>query len=313
MKISGGSNSIDMGVTWEILDRLPWNIKDATLETRVSYSANSTIDATITALSSITSAIPTYSLTTSALTGFAIASSIDSLLFTQNRSVEILRFSHDLPLTASSLCEGFYATFSAKDNAIYEKYYGKTSWNGNDIEYEGKSINDASYAIFSIKVFDRYYPDKDAPFNSEKNWAEKYSQSFIEASGLSYAISQDSIKEIEKNTVQLLNDAKVLLLGDADINSEEKIEIHNTAQRKIRDLIKSAQTRLTSVDSITLAGTTSAITSIINTPSDIKGMNDAKVNAKRALDELASKNPSANKDTGKALRETINTIEKSLR
>ena len=310
VSLSGADSSVDMGVEWGMLDRIPWVLKDANFEIKLGYAANSTSDAIVSAFNGITSAIPDYTISSSLATGFAITNAIDKLLFAPDRAVDLLRANRDLPLLAGQLCEGYYATFSAENNSAYEKYYdGSVIWTGSDLEYKGKPINDVSYAVIGVKISDRYYPAPSAAFNdSSRGWTGKYRDVLSSLNDLTWASNPTEITEKEKNIRSSLLEAQTLLGSDLDLTQQEKQEIHVYAQNEAINALNIVKLRLTAANLVTKKSTEVAIESALNSKSILVSETSTS-NARKIFSNPTSNIPTISKDLGKTLSTSIKNIE----
>jgi hypothetical protein len=310
VSLSGADSSVDMGVEWGMVDRIPWVLQKASFEIKLGYAADSISDAIVSAFNGITSAIPGYTLSSSLATGFAITNAIDKLLFAPDRAIDLLRANRELPLLAGQLCEGFYATFSAENNSAYEKYYdGFVTWTGSDLEYRGKPINDVSYAVISVKVSDRYYPVPSAAFNdTSRGWTGKYRDVLSSLLDLIWVSSVGEIADKEKTIRSSLLEALTLLGSDLDLTQQEKSEIHAYAQNEAINALKDVKGRLTADNKITKASTEAAIASALNRQSGLVSEASAS-NARRILADPASNLPPMSGDLGARLSSSIKNLE----
>lgn len=265
--LRGSVSSVDLGVEWAMLDRVPWVLKNSSIEIRVGHTEDSTITALIDAFSSITSSIPEYKLSSSLAIGFAITSAVDKLLFEGDRTIDLLNAQRDLPLLAGRLCEGYYAIFAAENNSTYEKYYrGNVAWTGNDLEFNGNPIDDVTYAVVAVDVSDRYYPSaKDSINDTTKLWSKKYREVLTSLFDLVWVSTIDEINEKETDIKINLIRALTLLDADVDLIQEEKQEIHEYVLQEARNKLEMLRKRIDNQNNVTTASTEEAIMSAINT------------------------------------------------
>lgn len=266
--IKGNNSSIDMGVEWGMLDRIPWVLKNASFEIKLGYAADSTINSMIEAFSGVTAAIPDYTISTSLATGLAITNAIDKLLFGSDRAIDLLNARRDLPLFAGRLCEGHYAIFSAENNSEYEKYYkGDVVWTGNDLEYKSKPINDVSYAVVSVRISDRYYDTVESSLNDDSRpWASKYRDVQTSLFDLLWVSDEDTLNELTRNIKNKLLEARTLLSSDLNLIQVEKNQIHQFMINDFNDKLKIASSRIDVEGNITLSSTERALTKALNNP-----------------------------------------------
>lgn len=309
----GSNSNVDMGIEWIMVDRIPWVVKNASFEIRLGYLANSTNEAIVEAFNGITTAIPEYTLSTSLITGFAITSAIDKLLFASDRSIDLLRANRDLPLLAGQLCEGYYAIFSAENNSAYEKYYdGSVLWTGSDLQYKGKPINDVSYAVISVKVSDRYYPNTAAAFNdTSRPWTNKYRDVLTSLYDLIWVGEPDEVQDKEKSIRNNLIEARTLLNADLDLTQQEKKEIHEYAQNEAIVALNAVKTRLASNNKVTMASTQDAIQAALSNKSSL--LDEMTVtNARKILANPTGNIPPISSDLGVKLNTSIKSLEKAI-
>lgn len=313
--LSGATSSVDLGVQWGLLDRIPWILRDASLEIRVGYGANSSVEGIVDAFNGITSAIPGYSISTSLATGFAITNAIDKLLFASDRTINLLRANRDLPLLAGQLCEGYYATFSAENSSSYEKYYkGSVVWTGNDLEYNGAPIHDVSYSVVSVKISDRFYPSAKDSFNdSSRGWTGKYRDVLSSLTDLTWISTSEEIAEKEKSIRSNLLEARTLLGSDLDITQQEKQEIHEYAQNEaIKQLKIVKETRLGIGNKVTKESTAAAVASVLSRNSSLVD-SIAMRTAQRILENPTGNLPDIPPNVARQLGSSVRNIETAIR
>lgn len=264
--LNGSNSSIDMGVEWGMLERIPWVLKNASIEIKLGYAADSTTDSMIEAFSGVTSAIPDYTLTTSLATGFAITNAIDNLLFGSDRAINLLNAQRDIPLFASQLCEGHYAIFSAENRSLYEKYYnGNVIWTGNDLQYDEKPINDVSYAVVSVRVSDNYYDTVESSLDDNSRiWASKYRDIRMLLFEFILISDENLIDELVRRIRGELLEARTLLSSDLNLIEREKHAIHDFVLKDFTDKLNIARSRIDSRGRVTVSNTENAITMALN-------------------------------------------------
>lgn len=271
--LNGKKPMVDLGVSWGMLDRIPWVIRNATFNIKLGYSADSAIDSTVNAFNGITSAIPDYTLSTSLATGFAVTKAADNLLFGPSRATDLLRAERSLPLMADQLCDGYYVVFAASNKAIYEKYSAPNiywSEQAKDLSFNGIPISDASYVVVSVKVADSFYPAPEDAFNdSSKLWASKYQDVLSSLADLAWVGTIDEVIAKQKAVRTNLNDAHTLLTADMDLTMPEKDAIHKYAQDEALQALNVAMSRVKANKEVTVASTTGALSSIISMNSKI--------------------------------------------
>lgn len=266
--IKGKDGSIDMGLEWGMLERIPWVLKNASFEIKLGYSAKSTTNSMIEAFSGVTAAFPDYTISTSLATGFAVTSAIDKLLFESDRAIDLLNAHRELPLFAGRLCEGHYAIFSAENNEAYEKYYkGEVVWTGNDLEFKRKPINDVSYAVISVRVSDKYYNTVESSLNDDsRSWASKYrdvQDSFFEFFWVS---DKEQLNELTRRIRDGLLEARTLLSSDPNLLQKEKHDIHQYVRNDYKEKLKIASSRLDDNGKVTSSSTEDALIKALNNP-----------------------------------------------
>ncbi len=266
--IKGKNSSIDMGVEWGIIERVPWVLRDATLKVRLGYTADSTIDSMIDAFEGVTAAIPDYTISTSLATGMAITSAVDKLLFGPNRALDLLNAERDLPLFAGQLCDGHYAIFSAKNNDVYEKYYDSSLvWTGNDLTSKGKPINDASYVVVGVRVSDRYYDDPSVSINDlSRPWASKYQEVQSSLFDLTWVSDKEQLDGAVSKIRAALLEARTLLSADINLIQQEKRSIHQHAVDDFKNRLEVASIRIEADGRVTKASTANALMTGLNSP-----------------------------------------------
>ncbi|CCQ91203.1 exported hypothetical protein [Nitrospina gracilis 3/211] len=239
--IIGGESSLDMGVEWVLIDRLPWVLKAPKIEIKLGYTSDSTLEALAQSFSEITNNLPNYTVSSSIQVGLGVAQAIDKLLFGDGRSGDLLKIQKDLPLIANQLCEGYYAIFGAEKSNTYEKYYKKDDlvWTGHDLQFKDKTIKDASFIILRIVVSDRYYMQPEFALNdTNKPWTRKYSDLITGLFELSYISTSEGLKEQRNKIRNSLLEAKILLNADLDLIFQEKLEIHSYALKEANKNLK---------------------------------------------------------------------------
>jgi len=288
--IKGKNSSIDMGVEWGMLDRIPWVLKNASFEIKLGYAADSKADSMIEAFSEVTAAIPDYTISTSLATGFAITSAVDKLLFGSDRVIDLLSARRDLPLFAGRLCEGHYAIFSAENNSEYEKYYkGDVVWTGNDLEYKGKPINNVSYAVVSVRVSDQYYDTVESSLNdNSRPWASKYRDAQTSFFDLLWVTDKETLNDLTRNIRSRLLEARTLLSSDPNLLQTEIHKIHQFIINDFNDKLALASSRIDEKGKITVSSTEKALTKAINNPGVIS------LPENTAMAERLLSNPGAN-------------------
>lgn len=312
--LSGAESIVDMGVQWGMLDRAPWVLKDAGFNIRLGYSADSTTDAIVQAFNGITAGIPAYSVSTSVSAGIAITQAVDKLLFAPDRTVDLLRAHRDLPLMAGQLCEGYYAVFSAENKITYQKYQnGSVAWTGNILSHQNNPINDVTYAIISVKVSDRFYPNTEASFNDRtKAWASKYSDVISNLWQLGFTASEAETDSLEKQIQTSLNDARTLLMADQDLILNEKKEIHGYAMKEASDTLASVKKRFDSSKKITQASTESVVNLLANKISPL--INPAtQASAELILNDPVNNIPTIKDSAVIKLKSSIDRMDSLLR
>jgi hypothetical protein len=307
--LSGGDSSVDMGVEWGMLDRIPWVLKNANIEIKLGYAANSTTKAIIDAFSGITSTIPDYTISTSLATGFAITTAIDNLLFGSGRAIDLLHAERDLPLLAGQLCEGHYAIFSAENNLIYEKYYhGKVVWTGKDLEFNDKPIDDVSYAVVGVKVSDRYYSNvKNSLNDNSRAWSGKYREVQTSLFDLIWVSNTNELDAKRKSIRSNLLAARTLLTADINLIQEEKQEIHLYVLSDFKNRLDIAENRINSKNKITKASTAAALLSGLNSESVVLDSVSATM-AERILLDSDNNLPSIKSNLAPAYLNAISEI-----
>ncbi|WP_350977096.1 hypothetical protein [Shewanella sp. AC34-MNA-CIBAN-0136] len=288
--IKGGNSSVDMGVEWGMLDRVPWVLKNASLEIKLGYAADSTTESLAEAFNSITAVIPDYTISTSMASGVAIASTIDKLLFGADRAIDLLNVHRDLPLLANRLCEGYYAIFAAENNDVYEKYYqGDVIWMGNDLEYKGKPINDVSYAVISVRVSDQYYEAVESSINdNSRAWASKYRDTQTSFFDLLWVSDKNTLGELTRNIKNNLIEARALLSSDINLIQKEKISIHQFFIDDFNKKLEIANERLDKNGKVTALSTENALENAIINP------NVTFLPENTRMAQILLSNPSAN-------------------
>ncbi len=269
--VKGKQSSVDLGVDWGVVERIPWVLKNANLEIKLGYAADSSVNSMIEAFSAVTTAIPDYTISTSLAAGFAVTSAIDNLLFSSGRAVDLLRSERDLPLLAGQLCEGYYAIFAAENNGTYEKYYkSDVVWTGVDLEYKNKPIDDVSYVVVGVKVSPRFYDNVENSLNdTTRVWSSKYSDLKTSFFDLIWVSTKEELDDIQKRIRKDLLEARTLLSSDLNLIHNEKTEIHQFMINEFNSAIQVALVRITPTQEITRLSTANALT---------KGLNGNNVN-----------------------------------
>ena len=266
VRIMGEDSSIDMGVEWVMLDRIPWVLKNASFQIKLGYSADSSTDSMIEAFSGITSAIPDYTISTSLATGFAVASTIDKLLFGSDRATDLLNAQKDIPLLGDSLCEGYYALFSAENKNTYKKYSEDgLVWTGKDLEYNDKPINDVSYAVISVRVSDRYYDSVRSSVNDHtRSWASKYKSVQTSFFDFIWVTKKEKLDNLTEKVRTDLLEARTLLNSDPNLIQQEIEEIHQYVIDRYIEHLEIAKLRINKSGNVTLTSTEQALNKAIN-------------------------------------------------
>ena len=258
--LKGKKSSVDLGATWGLLEKVPWVLTKASLDLKIGYASTSRIKTFTDAFSSITSGIPDYTVSTSVTTGLAITNSVDRILFGSERAQNLLDSQRDLPLTAGTLCEGFYAVFASSKNDQYEKYYDlNTTWTGNDLEYNGDPINDVSYVVLSVTISDRYYANpEDAVNDRRRAWSDKYNQVLSDLYKLAWVSTLEELKGLSNSIKTNLMDGLTLITADYDLVHQERGDIHSYVQDLALDQLAAAGTRINN-GAVTQESTATAI------------------------------------------------------
>lgn len=271
--LNGQKNMVDLGVGWSILDRTPWVIRDATFGIKLGYSADSTVDSTVTAFNGITSTMPGYTLSSSLAVGFAVTKAADSLLFGPSRAIDLLRAERSLPLMADQLCDGYYVIFAANDKSGYSGYSSANvvwSEQAKDLSSNNAAISGLSYVVVSVRVADSFYPTPGDAFNdSSKPWASKYQDVLSSLSDLAWVGTPDEVTEKEKTIRTSLTNAHTLLTADMDLTLQEKEAIHKYAQDEALSVLKTVISRVKGGNQVTAATTTNALNSLMSMNSKI--------------------------------------------
>ncbi len=311
--IKGKNSSIDMGVEWGMLDRIPWVLKNASIEIKLGYAADSTTDSMIEAFSGVTAAIPDYTISTSLATGFAVTSAIDKLLFGSDRAINLLNADRNLPLFADRLCEGHYAIFSAENNSAYEKYYkGDVVWTGNDLEYKGKPINDVSYAVVSVRVSDRYYDTVESSLNDDSRpWASKYRDVQTSFFDFFWVSDKEKLNELTRNIRNSLLEARTLLSSDPNLIQTEKHQIHQYIISDFKDKLNIASSRIDAKGKVTVSSTEKALTKAI-TASGVLFIPENTTLAERLLSNPSANIPNVEPGFDKAFKNAIKGTQSIL-
>ncbi|MBW8016229.1 MAG: hypothetical protein FVQ82_08585 [Planctomycetes bacterium] len=301
-------SSLDMGVKWIMLYRIPWVLHNAKLKVRLAYTADSTATALINAFSGITSAIPDYTISTSLTAGLAITSTADKLLFDSDRAIDLLNAERDLPVLAGDqLREGYYAIFAAENNSLYQKYCEENGlvWTGNNLEFNGQAINDVCYAVISIRVTDRYYASPGYAINDiTRSWSGKYREALTYSFDLTYLLTSEDIDSTNRKITNNLIEAITLLGADLDIIQQEKYEIHKYVRDQIMEKLKSVKKRIDAEKKITKVSTATAIMSAINTNTQFVDKSSVSI-AERLLKDI----PDFDKELAPNLKDAIADIE----
>ncbi len=264
--LSGSESSVDMSVDWQILDRVPWVLRNPTLDIKLGYAADSALKALTDAFTGITSAIPDYTISSSLATGFAITNAIDKLLFGPDRARDLLGAQLDIPLQAEKLCEGYYATFGAENKTSYEKYYDdRLVWSGKDLQHGGTPIKDVSYGVVSFHIQDRFYPIREAALNdNDRSWSTKYREVITSLFDLTWIKTSGDITQMENRIRENLLAARTLLVTDLDLIQQEKLEIHRYALTKAQEALNTAKARVSPGGMVTKTSTERALMSAVN-------------------------------------------------
>ena len=306
-------SQVDLAVTWQILERVPWTIEGAELNLRIGYSADSNIDAIVKAFSEITASIPDYTIQTSVAVGLAIASNVDQLLFGSERTTDLLNSRRDLPLSGGTLCEGYYAIFGADDATVYNKYEnGDLAWNerSQDLQFNGTEPSDVSYAVVRVAVQDRYYSDKsDALNDNRKVWSQKYREAQSELAQLVWVSSEEEVESITKRVRDKIFEGRAFLDADLTLVQDERREIHTYVVEDVQPKLNAVRKRIAGDGEITAASTKESIAALLNATSGGVTMIDLPQR------EVSISNPDIIDNVHKSIRdpeELAKSIERSL-
>jgi len=305
-------NNVDIATEWQLLDRIPWYLKNAELQIKLGYEAESSIDSVISSVNSIVSASPVFTLSTAAHFGMATASGFDKLLFQQDRTVTLLNSIRQFPLQSNKLCEGYYVVFSAENNT-YRKYDKNVIWDVNNLKYGNQPIDDASYAVINVRITDHYYNSTEDAFNDDnREWSKKYNEVHSKMVDLATVTDSNKLNDIESDIRNRLSEARTLLESDSDLMQKEKEDIHKYAKKRELDLIDDISKRLTPSNQVTEESTAKALSDILKS-SNSNLLEDSFKDTAKAIVKNPDKNlPEFSSDLGKELNTSINNIEKVI-
>lgn len=314
VRIQGTKSSIDLGVQWGMVDRMPWIIDNANLDIRIGYTSDSTITELTKSFSSITSSIPDFTVSSSVAIGTAITKSIDDLVFKSERSYNLLRAERNFPMLAGKIREGYYAVFAASNRSLYEKYnQGNVIWTGTDLRYNGNPINDASYVVVSFKVTNQFYESvSDAVSDISKPWSAKYRDVLDDCFDLVVISTGQELEKKRESLISGLTEARTLLAADLDLLQSERTKIHQYVLGDALSKIEIAKNRIDANGKVTIASNEAAITRAVNTASEHVETSSILA-AKESLDEAKTKPVTASADFGKQLTDTINSVEAAIK
>ena len=311
--LNGANSSVDISAMWVLANQIPWVVQNTSLKIKLGYSADSTMDALADAFSSVTSAMPSFSLSAGASAGMAVTNSIDKLLFNSGRSVNLLNASLELPLLGDPLCEGYYAAFASDNKPSYEKYNSSTViWSGTDLKYKGLPISDVSYTVIRVRVHDKYFPIPMAAFSDiARPWTKPYKSVLSELNDLTYITDSALVKEKENFIVSQLVEGRTLLNADRDVIPSEQQEIHDFVNVQARNAIIILKKRITLNGVVTPETTRDTVTAALVNRSALVSESSAAL-AKGSLASINFTTPAESKKLAEALNSSIQKIERVL-
>lgn len=262
-------SNVDLGTTWNILNTSPWTLKDVSINVKIGYSADSSLDFVLKSFNEITSNIPNFTLNTAASIGTSIASTVDNLLFGSERITSLLSSEKDIPtLGNNSLCEGYIVIYAATDAVKYNKYeHGDVVWDesSQDLLFDGIDNHDISYVVLKINVEPRLYAEtKDALNDTGKVWSQRYRAA--QSSMQDLILSWDAI-ELENKSKEIqtkLIEAKTFLHADLSLIQEERLEIHRYVASDIKLKLDALKTRFaTTKNGVTVDSTSKSLKAFV--------------------------------------------------
>jgi hypothetical protein len=222
---------VEIGWSQMLAKELPSTFTSLKVNITLGYNSQDGVEKVIGIVSDLSKTVPPLAPIQSYMGAVSGTKAILDELFSKNLAGSYLNSNNELiPSAQNSIEAGFYVVFGEKTTLAYQKYKDgstKLYWNGHDLLFEDKPIDDVNYVVIRVELVKNLFPKKDINLltNTEIPWVKFYIKSNQTIDNWT------KLEEGEKVMASVREDfaaAKALLDNDPLYIFSEKEDIHNT-------------------------------------------------------------------------------------